>query len=73
MDAVMGMMGPMMGLMMEGMMDSMLTYLSKPENTDRLATYLWNYYNALIKKGFSKEEALQIVTTANMLNTMSLK
>jgi hypothetical protein len=28
---------------------------------DALAEFQWNYYHALIKHGFSKEEALKIV------------
>ena len=60
------MMGPMMGQMMEAMMEGMLRVLSKPENAERLAAFTRNYYDALVRKGFTKDEALQIVIAAGM-------
>src|SRR3989449_10813222 len=48
------MMGPMMGQMMEAMMEGMLRVMARPENADRLATFTKNYYDALIRKGFTK-------------------
>jgi len=60
------MMGPMMGQMMEAMMEGMLRVMSKPESAERLATFTHNYYSALIRKGFTKEEALQIVIAAGL-------
>lgn len=68
---MMEMMAPMMGLMMQNMMDGMITYMSKPETAEKLATYAKNYYDALIKKGFTKEEALKIVTSINPLSMPS--
>lgn len=55
-------MGPAMGSMMEQMMTGMFLLLSRPETAERLAAFTKNYYDALIKKGFTKEEAMQIVT-----------
>ena len=55
------MMGPMMGQMMEAMMEGMLRVMARPENADRLATFTKNYYDALIRRGFTKDQALQIV------------
>src|SRR2546422_10963355 len=60
------MMGPMMGQMMEAMMEGMLRVMAKPESADRLATFTKNYYDALIRKGFTKEQALQIVIATGM-------
>ena len=60
------MMGPMMGPMMEAMMEGMLRVMARPENADRLATFTKNYYDALIRKGFTKEQALQIVIATGM-------
>jgi hypothetical protein len=34
--------------------------MAKPENVELLATFTRNYYDALRRKGFTKEEALQI-------------
>ena len=55
------MMVPMMQQMAVVMMEGTLTALAKPENADRLADFTRHYYDALIKRGFTKEEALQIV------------
>lgn len=63
---MMGMMGTMMGTMMETVMEAMFKVLAKPENAERLATFTKNYYDALIAKGFSKEEALRMATTIGM-------
>jgi hypothetical protein len=54
-------MGPMMGQMMSSMLDGMLTILAKPETAQRTATFSKNYYDALVAKGFSNEDALKIV------------
>jgi hypothetical protein len=54
-------MGPMMGQMMSSMLDGMLVVLAKPETAQRTATFSRNYYDALIAKGFSNEDALRIV------------
>jgi len=58
----MEMMSPMIGMMVKGMMETMFDFLAKPETAEKLAVYTRNYYDALIKKGFSEEEALRIVT-----------
>ncbi|OQX88360.1 MAG: hypothetical protein B6D55_00260 [Candidatus Omnitrophica bacterium 4484_70.2] len=59
-------MGPMMGMMMKGMMKAMLELFSEPETAERLATFTKNYYDALIKKGFTPEQALKIVIGQGM-------
>src|SRR6266516_1277223 len=48
--------------MMQSMMEGTLRVLAKPETADQLATFTRNYYDALIRKGFTKAEALEIVT-----------
>lgn len=35
--------------------------LAKPETAEKMARYVKNFQNALIKEGFTKEEALKIV------------
>ncbi|MGH7700714.1 MAG: hypothetical protein ACREMJ_09400 [Gemmatimonadales bacterium] len=62
----MQMMGPMMGMMMEGMMESLLATLAKPQTAERLATFTKAYYDALVRKGFTKDEALRIVTAVGI-------
>jgi hypothetical protein len=66
MGAQMEMMGPMMGRMAEASMTATLNVLTKPQSAERLATFTRNYYNALIKKGFTKDEALRIVTSVGL-------
>lgn len=54
-------MAPMVGQMMQVMMRSILQTLALPESTELLATFTRNYFDALIAKGFSRDEALRIV------------
>jgi hypothetical protein len=44
----------------------MLKALAKPESADQLATFMKNYRDALLAKGFTREEALQIVRGTGM-------
>jgi len=67
------MMGPMMGKMMESMMEAMFTTMAKPQTAELLATFSKNYYDALIAKGFSKEDALRIVTSVGIPSIPSMK
>ena len=55
--------------------DSTLDLLAKPETASRLAAYVHNFYEALMKEGFSSEEALQIATTdpATMVSALGKK
>ena len=41
--------------------DSMLDYGAKPETAAKLAMHKHNYYLALVKEGFTADEALKIV------------
>ncbi len=66
MDSAMSMMGPMMSQMAEASMAATLKALSKPEAAEQLATFSRNYYNALLKKGFTKDQALSIVMSVRM-------
>ena len=56
------MMGSMMGLMMEGMAKAM----AKPEFAQNMATFMRNYYKALIAQGFTEEQAMKIVTSSGV-------
>ena len=63
MNELMSQMGPMMGNMMEVMMDRMFGLLAKPDTANRLAKFSYNYYVSLQAQGFSKEEAMRIMTS----------
>ena len=60
----MKMMTPMFGEMMKIMMETQFQILSRPDTADKLASFTRNYYRALLKKGFTKEQALDIVMRA---------
>ena len=62
MGPMMQQMAPMMGQMAGMALEGTLVILAKPENAERLADFTKNYYDALIKRGFTKEQALQLVT-----------
>ena len=65
MDATMGSMVPMMGKMTEVMIDAQLNAAARPETAERMAAFKKNLYDALLKKGFTQDQALQItVATA---------
>lgn len=54
-------MGPMYETMMKSMIEGTLKALAEPENVERMAVFTRRYYQALMKQGFTKDEALQIV------------
>ncbi len=54
-------MGSMYESMMQSMVEGTLKAFEKPETIERLARFSCRYYDALIKQGFTKEEALQIL------------
>lgn len=62
-------MGPMYENMAASMMEGTLKVLERQETIDRVAGIARRYYEALMKQGFSKEEALQIVVGAGLLST----
>lgn len=59
-------MTPMFGQMMRAMMTATFDVLSQPESAEKLASFTRNYYDALIKKGFTKKEALNIAMSVGM-------
>jgi hypothetical protein len=62
----MQMMAPMMTDMMAGMMAGLLDYIAKPEAAQKLAAFTRNYYEELIKQGFTEGEALKIITSVTL-------
>ena len=63
-------MGPAMGSMVESMMSAMLKFYGQPETANAIATFTRNYYEALVKHGFTEEQALKIVSNVG-IPTMS--
>ena len=62
-DTTFDMMTPMMSRMVEVMIEAQLTVLAKSESAEKIARYVKNLYEALMKQGFSKDEALKIATS----------
>lgn len=61
MAAAMDFMTPMMGKMAAAMMSGVLDLLNDPATVEKLATFNRRYFDALLGKGFTREEALRIV------------
>jgi len=64
---------PFMGQMMKVMMKVQFEVLSDPNTAQQLATYTKNYYEALIKKGFTKEESLKIAMNMGIPSLPSMQ
>lgn len=60
MNATMGTMVPMMGRMTEVMLEAQLKIAERPETAERVAAFKKNLFDALLKKGFNAEQAMQI-------------
>lgn len=54
-------MAPAMAQMAAITLEATLATLAKQENAEHLADFTKHYYDALIARGFTKEEALQLV------------
>jgi hypothetical protein len=70
MQASMGAMVSVMGPMTEAMIEAQLATAAKPETAERVATFKKNLYDALIKKGFKPQDALQMVISTSMPGAM---
>lgn len=57
-------MGPMMNTVTSTTLETTLRTMAKPENAELAATYTRNYYDALLRQGFTPIQALEIVTAA---------
>ena len=62
----MDMLTPMSGQTNRIAMEVQLEVLSKPETAQKLAAFAHNYYQALVKTGFTEDQALQIVARAGI-------
>lgn len=61
-------MGPMMSNVFTSMLNAQLKMYSDPAVTDQLARITKNYYDALIKVGFSMDAALKIITSKQLVS-----
>src|SRR5262245_55336737 len=51
--------------------DGMLAYLGKPETATKIASIHKTYLEALMKEGFTRQEAMSIITSPNFLHLNS--
>jgi hypothetical protein len=65
-------MGPMVSSMTRSMMDAQLEYYKQPGKIKEAAKLTKQYYDALIKEGFSADQALKIITSDGLLPKSSV-
>src|SRR5512136_1476562 len=65
-----GSMVPIMGKMTEAVIEAELKIAEKPETAASLAVFKKNLYNALVKQGFTKEEAFEIMMNTSLPSAM---
>ena len=53
---------------MAKMYDASLAYMAKPETAEKTAKHKHNYYLALMKEGFTADQAMKIVTAGGNLD-----
>jgi hypothetical protein len=70
MEMSLGSMVPLMTRMTEATIEAQLKIAEKPETAGRIATFKKNLYDALVKQGFSKKEALDIMMNTAMPSAM---
>lgn len=63
MEATFSSMVPYMAKMVEAMIQGQLRVLAQPESAAQMATYIRNFYNELVKQGFTEAQALQIASS----------
>ena len=68
MEATLGSMIPYMAKLVEAMIQSQLRVLARPESAAQMATYVRNFYNELVKQGFTEAQALQIASSLAVPN-----
>lgn len=67
---MMGMMnsfGPMMSNMAKSVMDAQLDYYKQPGKIEEIAKLNKQYFDALVKEGFTADQALKIITSDSFL------
>jgi hypothetical protein len=59
-------MAPMYGNLVSNMYEGLVNTLARPDVAERLATFTRNYYEALVRHGFTADEALRIVASVGI-------
>ncbi len=66
MSSVMDSIGPIFSTMMGSMYAGIIEYMARPETAAKLAAFTKNYFDELMKKGFTREEALMLARGMGM-------
>lgn len=66
MEEMLGATVPMYREMAAVMIEATLEVMARPESAELMATFTRNYFEALVEKGFTREEALHIVAAARL-------
>jgi hypothetical protein len=61
-------MGPMISNMYSAMLGMQIKFYSDPANIDKMAQITKTYYDALIKTGFTGDQALKIITSKQLVS-----
>lgn len=67
MAGVMGSVGPMLTTMATAMMDAQLKYYKQSGKITEIAKLNKQYFDALVKEGFTQDQALKIITSEGLL------
>jgi len=70
MESSMGAMVPAMGRMAEVMIETQLRAAERPETAERIALYKRNLFEALLKRGFTMDQAMQITVATGLPGAM---
>ena len=73
MTAAMDSMVPMMGRVVDATIEAQLRIAERPETAARIATYKRNLYEALLKKGFTGDQAIQLTIATPLPATSAMK
>lgn len=68
MAGLMDSMGPMFGNLTKTMMDAKINYYKQPGKLTEVAKLNKQYFNALVKEGFTSEQALKIITSESLFS-----
>ncbi|HMG09333.1 MAG TPA: hypothetical protein VK609_12525 [Mucilaginibacter sp.] len=71
MQNAMSSMGPMYASMAKSMLDAQLSYFKQPGKIAEMAKLNKNYFDALVKEGFTNDQALKIITSNSLISKSS--
>jgi hypothetical protein len=64
-------MGPMYASMAKSVLDAQLAYFKQPGKLAEIAKLNKEYFDALVKEGFTYDQALKIITSSSLISKSS--